>query len=61
MNIGWFLFIEGAVIKNTWGQQNVEVKIRNIDLLNELGVKAKQGSSAKNKFNRHNGRHDWHH
>lgn len=43
MNIGWFLFVEGAVIKNTWGQQNVEVKIRNIDLLNELGVKRSKG------------------
>jgi len=47
MNIGWFLFIEGAVIKNTWGQQNVEVKIRNIDLLNELGVKRSKGVQLK--------------
>ena len=43
MNIGWFLFVEGGVIKNTWGQQNVEVKIRNIDLLNELGLKRSKG------------------
>jgi DNA polymerase-3 subunit alpha len=43
MNLGWFLFIEGAVIKNSWGQQNVEVKIRNIELLNELGVKRSKG------------------
>lgn len=43
MNIGWFLFVEGSVIKNTWGQQNVEVKIRNIDLLNELGIKRSKG------------------
>ena len=43
VNIGWFLFIEGAVVKNTWGQQNVEIKIRNIDLLNELGVKRSKG------------------
>jgi DNA polymerase-3 subunit alpha len=47
MNIGWFLFIEGAVIKNTWGQQNVEAKIRNIDLLNELGVKRSKGVKLK--------------
>ena len=47
MNIGWFLFIEGAVIKNTWGQQNVEVKIRNIDLLNELGIKRSKGVQLK--------------
>jgi len=43
MNIGWFLFIEGAVIKNTWGQMNIEYKIRNIDLLNEIGVKKSKG------------------
>jgi DNA polymerase-3 subunit alpha len=43
MNIGWFLFVEGGVIKNSWGQQNVEIKIRNIDLLNELGVKRSKG------------------
>ena len=28
---------------NTWGQQNLEFKIRNIDLLNELGVKRSKG------------------
>ncbi|WP_276374117.1 DNA polymerase III subunit alpha [Chryseolinea sp. H1M3-3] len=43
MNIGWFLFVEGGVVKNTWGQQNVEIKIRNIDLLNELGLKRSKG------------------
>ncbi len=43
MNLGWFLFIEGAVIKNSWGQQNIEVKIRNIELLNELGIKRSKG------------------
>ena len=47
MNIGWFLFVEGGVIKNTWGQQNVEIKIRNIDLLNELGVKRSKGVQLK--------------
>ncbi len=43
MSIGWFLFIEGSVIKNNWGQQNLEFKIRNIELLNELGVKRSKG------------------
>ncbi|MDH4091575.1 MAG: DNA polymerase III subunit alpha [Cyclobacteriaceae bacterium] len=43
MNVGWFLFIEGVVARNTWGQQNLEFKIRNIDLLNELGVKRSKG------------------
>ncbi len=47
MNIGWFIFVEGAVVKNTWGQQNVEVKIRHIDLLNELGVKRSKGVQLK--------------
>ncbi len=43
MNIGWFLFLEGSVVKNSWGQQNTEFKIRNIDLLNEIGVKRSKG------------------
>ena len=43
MNIGWFLFVEGAGVRNTWGQQNLEFKIRNIDLLNELGIKRSKG------------------
>jgi len=43
LNIGWFLFLEGAVVKNSWGQQNTEFKIRNIDLLNEIGVKRCKG------------------
>jgi DNA polymerase-3 subunit alpha len=43
MNIGWFVFVEGAVVKNNWGQQNIEFKIRNIDLLNEIGVKRSKG------------------
>ncbi len=43
LNLGWFLFIEGVVVKNNWGQQNLETKIRTIDLLNELGVKRSKG------------------
>ncbi|RAV98381.1 DNA polymerase III subunit alpha [Pseudochryseolinea flava] len=43
MNVGWFVFIEGAVIKNSWGQMNIEYKIRNIDLLNEIGLKRSKG------------------
>jgi DNA polymerase-3 subunit alpha len=43
MNVGWFLFLEGAVMKNTWGQMNTEFKIRNIDLLNEIGIKRSKG------------------
>jgi DNA polymerase-3 subunit alpha len=40
---GLFLFIEGGVLRKTWGDQNLEFKIRNIDLLNELGVKRTKG------------------
>lgn len=47
MNVGWFLFIEGIVMKNTWGQMNIEYKIRNIDLLNEIGVKRSKGISLR--------------
>jgi DNA polymerase-3 subunit alpha len=47
MNIGWFLFIEGQVVKNTWGQQNLEFKIRNMDLLNEIGIKRSKGISLR--------------
>jgi DNA polymerase III subunit alpha len=47
MNLGWFLFVEGAVVKNTWGQQNLEFKIRNIELLNEIGVKRCKGISIQ--------------
>ncbi|HEY0653187.1 MAG TPA: DNA polymerase III subunit alpha [Chryseosolibacter sp.] len=47
MNVGWFLFIEGTVMKNTWGQMNIEYKIRNIDLLNEIGVKRSKGVSLR--------------
>ncbi|SKC48795.1 DNA polymerase III subunit alpha [Ohtaekwangia koreensis] len=47
MNTGWFLFIEGSVVKNSWGQQNVEFKIRNIDLLNEIGIKRSKGVQLK--------------
>jgi DNA polymerase-3 subunit alpha len=47
MTIGWFLFVEGAVIKNTWGQQNIEFKIRHIDLLNEIGIKRSKGVSLR--------------
>ncbi|HMG90677.1 MAG TPA: DNA polymerase III subunit alpha [Chryseolinea sp.] len=49
MNIGWFLFVEGAVVRNTWGQQNLEFKIRSIDLLNELGIKRSKGVQLRIK------------
>jgi DNA polymerase-3 subunit alpha len=46
---GLFLFVEGQVMRKTWGEQNLEFKIRNIDLLNELGVKRAKGLQIKMK------------
>lgn len=43
MTIGWFLYIEGGVVRNSWGQQNLEFKIRNIELLDEVGQKRCKG------------------
>lgn len=47
MNLGWFLFVEGSVVKNTWGQMNIEFKIRNVDLLNEIGLKRSKGVQVR--------------
>lgn len=44
---GLFLFIEGNVLRKSWGDQNLEFKIRGIDLLNELGVKRTKGLQIK--------------
>ena len=44
---GLFLFIEGNVLRKSWGEQNLEFKIRNIDLLNEIGVKRAKGLQVK--------------
>ncbi|HMI67243.1 MAG TPA: DNA polymerase III subunit alpha [Cyclobacteriaceae bacterium] len=40
---GLFLFIEGSVVRKSWGEQNLEFKIRNMELLNELGAKRTKG------------------
>lgn len=47
MNSGWFVLVEGAVIKNSWGQMNIELKIRSIELLNEIGIKRCKGLMLK--------------
>ncbi len=44
---GLFLFVEGNIIRKTWGDQSLEFKIRNIDLLNELGLKRTKGLQLK--------------
>lgn len=47
LNTGWFVLVEGSIIKNSWGQQTIEMKIRTIELLNELGIKRCKGVQAK--------------
>jgi DNA polymerase-3 subunit alpha len=44
---GLFLFIEGNILRKSWGEQNLEFKIRNIDLLNELATKRVQGLALR--------------
>ncbi len=44
---GLFLFVEGAVVRRTWGEQNLEFKIRSMDLLNEIGVKRAKGLEVR--------------
>lgn len=44
---GLFLFVEGNVLRKTWGEQNLEFKIRSIDLLNEIGVKRAKGLEVR--------------
>jgi DNA polymerase-3 subunit alpha len=36
---GWFLYISGSVIQNSWGQQRVEFKIKNMQLLSDVREK----------------------
>ncbi len=40
---GNHLFIEGTVMRNTWGDQNLEFKIRNLDLLQDVSEKRVNG------------------
>jgi len=44
---GLFLFVEGNVVRKSWGDQELEFKIRNIDLLNELAGKRVQGLALR--------------
>jgi DNA polymerase-3 subunit alpha len=37
------LFIEGTVARNTWGDKNLELRIRNIDLLEDVAEKKANG------------------
>ena len=47
MNNGLFLLIEGNVMKSSWGQERIEYKIRNIELLDEIAAKRIQGISLR--------------
>ena len=40
---GWFLFIQGIVVEQKWGDNRLEFKIRNIDLLNDVRDKKTKG------------------
>ncbi|MGC4020820.1 MAG: hypothetical protein QM734_02185 [Cyclobacteriaceae bacterium] len=44
---GLFLFIEGNVSRKTWGDMSMEFRIRNMDLLNDLGTKKTKGLQIK--------------
>ena len=44
---GLFLFIEGAVVRKSWGEQNLEFKLRNIEILNDLATKRVQGVALR--------------
>jgi len=40
---GWFLYLVGHVVQQKWGNNRLELKIRSIDLLNDLRDKKTQG------------------
>ena len=42
-----FLYVEGNVIRKSWGDMGIELKIKSIDLLNDLGVKRTKGLQLK--------------
>lgn len=44
---GMFLFIEGVVARKSWGDMALEFRIKNIDLLNDLGTKRAKGVKIK--------------
>jgi DNA polymerase-3 subunit alpha len=47
MSQSWFLFVEGLVQRNTWGNMNLEFQIRNIESLHDLAEKRIQGIALK--------------
>ena len=47
MNNGLFIFVEGTILRNNWGQMNLEYKVRNMELLDELAQKRIQGVALR--------------
>ncbi|MFN3839397.1 MAG: DNA polymerase III subunit alpha [Cyclobacteriaceae bacterium] len=47
MSQGWFLFVEGSVQRNTWGQMSLEFQIRNIEGLHDLAEKRVEGIALR--------------
>ena len=44
---GIFLFVEGNVLRKTWGDMGMEFKIRSMELLNDVGAKRTKGLQIK--------------
>jgi DNA polymerase-3 subunit alpha len=44
---GMFIFIEGVVVKKSWGDMALEFRIRNIELLSELAAKRVNGLALR--------------
>jgi DNA polymerase-3 subunit alpha len=42
-----FLYVEGNVMRKSWGDLGIELKIKSIELLNDLGVKKTKGLQLK--------------
>ncbi|MEQ8927306.1 MAG: DNA polymerase III subunit alpha, partial [Fulvivirga sp.] len=40
---GWFLFLQGRVVRQKWGDQRLEMKLHSIELLSELRDKKTKG------------------
>jgi DNA polymerase-3 subunit alpha len=47
MDVGLFLFIEGTIARNSWGQMNLEFRIRNVELLNGIAQKRLMGIAVR--------------
>jgi DNA polymerase-3 subunit alpha len=47
MDVGLFLFIEGTISRNSWGQMNLEFRIRNVELLNDIAQKRLMGIAVR--------------